>query len=825
MAGTASAQTGALKGIVQDKADKSALFGATISLVSKKDTTHKYNAVTDRRGAFEIKNIGTDTFILSISSIGYDLVERELPVADSAIDLGTIAILKKAKELADVVVVAKTPPVKQKGDTLEYSANQFKVNPDATGEDLVKKMPGITVDNAGTVTAQGENVKKVTIDGREFFGDDATAALRNLPSEVIDKIQVFDRLSDQAQFTGFDDGNGYKAINIVTKANMRNGQFGRIYAGYGTDGRYSAGGNVSFFKDQRRISIIGLTNNINQQNFSTQDLLGVTSSSGNRGGAGGGGRGGGGNRGGGGGGNFGGGAGGGNFGNTNNFLVGQQNGISKTNSIGLNFSDIWNKKIEVTGSYFFNNTNNTNNQSLARKYFLSGDSSQFYNENSLSHSENYNHRINLRVEYKIDSSNTLILTPVLNFQNNKSYSFLDGTNFYTVADSISRSISNSNTNTSGYNISNGLVFRHAFAKRGRTISVGINTGFNNKSGDTYLQAMNRYFTDTTATNDSLQQFVDQVSNGYQVSANLAYTEPIGKKGQLQINYNPSYSKSKADQETYHYDYTGNKYSLFDSSLSNKYDNNYTTQNGGITYRVGDRNNMLAVGAAYQYATLTGNGVFPKTSTVDKTFSNILPNLMARFRFSEKSNLRLFYRASTNPPSVTQLQDVINNTNPLSLSTGNPDLQQQYTHSLIGRYSYTNSLKGQTIFANLFVQDTKDYVANASYIASKDSALTKSITLYKGSQLSKPVNLDGYWSVRSFFTFGMPIKFIKSNLNWNAGFSYTKLPGLINNQSSISDTYNYNLGAVLGSNISQYVDFIFSYSANFNVVKNSLQAQL
>jgi hypothetical protein len=172
-----------------------------------------------------------------------------------------------------------------------------------------------------------------------------------------------------------------------------------------------------------------------------------------------------------------------------------------------------------------------------------------------------------------------------------------------------------------------------------------------------------------------------------------------------------------------------------------------------------------------------------------------------------------------------LQDVINNTNPLSLSTGNPDLQQQYTHSLIGRYSYTNSLKGQTIFANLFVQDTKDYVANASYIASKDSALTNSITLYKGSQLSKPVNLDGYWSVRSFFTFGMPIKFIKSNLNWNAGFSYTKLPGLLNNQSSISDTYNYNLGAVLGSNISQYVDFIFSYSANFNVVKNSLQAQL
>lgn len=821
--GLAQAQTGAVKGIVEDKADKTPLYGATVTLSLKKDTSNKFNTLTDRKGAFSLKNIPADTFILSISSIGYDLVEREIAVQDS-LDLGTVGILKKAKVLADVVVVAKTPPVKQKGDTLEYSANQFKVNPDATGEDLVKKMPGITVDNSGTVTAQGENVKKVTIDGREFFGDDATAALRNLPSEVIDKIQVFDRLSDQSQFTGFDDGNGYKAINVVTKANMRNGQFGRLYAGYGTEGRYSAGGNVSFFKDNRRISLVGLANNINQQNFSTQDLLGVTSSSGGggggRGGFGGGNRGGGGNRSGGGG--FGGGAGGGN--NSNNFLVGQQNGISKTNSFGINFSDLWaDKKVELTGSYFFNNSNNTNNQSLRQQYNkMVGDSTRFYDEKSYSHSENYNHRINLRVEYKIDSSNTLILTPVFNFQNNTSLGSLNGATYYIPLDSVNSTVSNNSTKTSGYTISNSLVFRHAFAKRGRTISIGINTGFNNKTGDTYQQSVTRYLQATTLPDDSIDQHLDQQSNGYQLSANLAYTEPVGQKGQLQFNYNPSYSKSKADQETWHYSLPGKTYSLFDTSLSNKYDNDYTTQNGGITYRLGDRNNMFAVGAAYQYATLSGDNIFPNRSTINKTFSNILPNLMARLKFSEKSNLRVFYRASTNPPSVTQLQDVINNTNPLSLTSGNPDLKQQYTHSLIGRYSYTNSSKGQTIFANFFVQRTSDYVANGTYIATNaDSVLTKSVTLYKGSQLSKPVNLDGYWSVRSFFTFGMPIKPIKSNLNWNAGFTYTRLPGLINNQSSISDSYNYNLGAVLGSNVSEFVDFTLSYTANFNVIQNSL----
>ena len=160
---------------------------------------------------------------------------------------------------------------------MELCASQYKVNPDATSEDLIKKMPGLTVDKSGTVTAKGETVKKVTVDGRDFFGDDATATLRNLPADVIDKIQVFDKLSDQAQLTGFDDGNTTKAINIVTKKNMRNGNFGRVYAGYGTDDRYSGGGNVSFFNNDRRISFVGLMNNVNLQNFHRQDLLGVTS--------------------------------------------------------------------------------------------------------------------------------------------------------------------------------------------------------------------------------------------------------------------------------------------------------------------------------------------------------------------------------------------------------------------------------------------------------------------------------------------------------------------------------------------------------------------
>ena len=824
-----TSQAQSVKGKLLDLIDNSPLAGATLKLTGVKDTTVKFGSLSDGQGNFAFKDIPTDSFSLQVSYIGYENFKQYVSVTDSIpdVDLGILFLPKQSKQLGEVTVVASTPPTQQKGDTIQYNASQFKVNPDANAEDMIKKMPGITVDK-GTVTAQGEQVKKVTIDGREFFGDDATAALRNMPAEVIDKIQVFDRLSDQAQFTGFDDGNSAKAINIITKANMRNGQFGRVYAGYGTDNRYSAGGNVSFFKGSRRISIVGLANNINQQNFAAQDLLGVTSNS-NRGGGGGGTRGGGGGgpRGGGGGGApRGGGAGGfGGFGSSNNFLVGQQSGISKTNAFGINYSNLWGKKTDVTGSYFFNNSNNSNNEISNRQYFLGGDSSLFYNENSFSKSNNYNNRVNLRIEYKIDSSNSLIITPNISFQKNTSLNNVVGINSYSPTNLVSESRNQTNSYTSGYNFSNNILYRHSFSKRGRTISFNFNTGLNRRQGQTYLEAVNKYYDSGSNTNDSLQQFMDQSNHGYQLSGNIAYTEPVGKSGQLQMNYNPSYSKSKADQETFQYDYAGAKYSLFDTTLSNKFDNTYTTQNGGISYRYGNRDNMFSLGMNYQHSKLSGDQTFPYVTTINKTFSNILPNAMARIKFSARSNIRIQYRGSTNAPSITQLQDVINNTNPLLLSTGNPDLKQQYTNFFITRYSFTNAQKGQSFFANLFLQNVNDYIANATYIAGKDSVLNNSITLKRGGQLTKPVNVNGYWSIRSFFAFGLPLKFIKSNLNWNGGWSYSKIPGIINYASNISNNYTYNLGAVLASNVSQYVDFTISYNANFNVVKNSIQPQL
>ncbi len=812
-AGKVNAQDIILKGKINDKDDSKAIVGATVRAMLGQDSANAQMVVTDNKGRFEIKNLTAGNYTITITSSGYEKIIQKINLQASNKEPIPFTLTKLSKLLGEITITSKTPPVKQKGDTVEFSASQFKVNPDATAEDMIRKLPGITVDKNGNVTSGGDQVRKVTVDGRDFFGDDATAALRNLPAEVIDKIQVFDRLSDQAAFTGFDDGNSTKSINIVTKGGMRNGQFGRIFAGAGTDGRYQAGGNVSLFKNNRRLSIVGLSNNINQQNFATQDLLGVTSSStgGNRGGGRGGPRGGGGN-------NFGGNNGG-------NFLVGQQNGISNTNAIGLNYSDTWGKKVEVSGSYFFNNNNNSNDQQSNSTYFLTTGRNQLYDEMTLSRSNNYNHRLNLRIEYKIDSFNSISITPSLSFQKNMSLTNIQGYNSYSDAEAISRSINSTDNSSNGYNIGNNILYRHAFRKRGRTVSFNLNTSLNKRMGDIYLNNANQYFRTGNNLSDSLQQYTDQLSNGYQLSANVAYTEPMGKDGQLQFNYTPSYTKSKSDQEAYRYDYINAKYSIFDNNLSNKFDNTVMRQSTGVSFRKGNRDNMFSIGLSYQYTELNSTQEFPLTAKVKKSFNNLLPNLMWTKKINAKNSIRLFYRSNTNAPSVNQLQNVINNNNPLFISSGNPDLKQQFSHTISSRYTFTNTSKGKSFFANLFLQQNANYIGNATYIASADSVLNSTVTLFKGSQLSKPVNLDGYWSLRSFFTYAFPVKFIKSNLSVNAGLTYAKVPGLINNVLNKSNSYNYNAGLVVASNISEYIDFNVSYAANFNVVKNSIQPQL
>ena len=813
------AQNLSVSGTITDALSSKPLRGASVSLQNLTDSTVQ-NSLTDSTGAFRFENLRSDSFLLGVSYIGFNPVLRRVVLDSADIIVDIAAVTNTSGQLETVIIRATTPAVTQKGDTLQISASQYKVNPDASGEDLVRKVPGITIEN-GQVKAQGENVQRVTIDGRDLFGDDATAALRNLPAEIIDRIQIFDRLSDQAQVTGFDDGNTTKAINIVTKANMRNGQFGRVFAGYGTDERYAAGGNATILKENRRVSLVGNFNNVNQQNFSQQDLLGVTSNAQ---------RGGGGQRAGGNRGNQGGGnrvnqGGGGNFGNSGNFLVGQQNGINRTNALGINFSDIWAKKLTVTGSYFFNNTSNTTNEVSNQQYF----SGNIFNQLNKNSSTNNNHRVNMRIEWRIDSSNQIIFTPNLSFQGNQSDREVT-TNSFASAKQISSTTNTTDNKRTGNNLNGSLLYRHSFPKRGRTFSVNLNTSSNQRDGEVYVNTLQQRFDSAgQPINSNSSRFTDQENGGYQLSANFVYTEPLGEKTQLQLNYNPSYSKSKADQEAFRFNSNEGLYNLFDTTLSNRFDNTTKAQNAGVSFRHGDRNNQVSVGASYQRNTLMSDQVFPRDLHVNKTFNNILPNAQVRLKLSPRSNLRLFYRSNTNNPSVTQLSDVIDITNRPFITAGNPDLEQQFMNIISGRYTFTNTTKNILFVGNIFYQSANNYITNSTFINTDTSNRTiilnnTPLNMAPGEQLSVPTNLDGYRSVRSFVTLAFPIKFIKSNLNLNGGVTFSRLPGSIEGQTNISRNTTYSAGAVIGSNVSQYVDFTISYTANFNKVKNQLQKE-
>ncbi|MEZ4701435.1 MAG: TonB-dependent receptor [Rhodothermales bacterium] len=822
------AQTGhpEVAGFARDSTSSERLPAVNVVLTSLKDTTRTVGTSTNARGFFSVAVPEPGAYRLQFSFVGYKSKKTRIDVPAEGLNLGFVLLEQDRIALDEVVVEETQERVTIKGDTTEYNAGAYKTNPDANAEDLVAKMPGVVVQD-GQVQVQGENVRRVLVDGREFFGEDPTAALRNLPAEVIERIQVYDRLSDQAQFSGFDDGNSERTINIITRTGTENGQFGKIYGGYGSDTRYIAGGNMSIFEGNRRISIIGLSNNVNQQNFANEDILGVVGNTG-RGGFGGppggfgGGRPPGGNRGGGGGGGRGGFGGFG--GDTGNFLVGNQGGINATNAFGLNYSDQWaGGKARLSGSYFFNKSDNTSNVLLNREYFLTTDQTQLYEESSDGKSENMNHRLSARLQYDVNETNSFIFTPRLSYQSNSAASLLQGLN--TLAGSaLSATTNNYASDNRGFSSNSNLLYRHRFPKAGRTTSLNVSLGLNDRNGEGEQLASNEFYDEV-----DLLIALDQRSNNseltHTVSASAEYTEPIGAKGQLQINYSPSITNSNADRTTHSLDETTGLYTILDPTLSTIFDSRSIRQRAGLRYMLRGEKSMFSAGVDLQHVDLTGDQTFPTTYRVERAFQDILPQAMYNYRFSRTDNLRLFYRTSTNTPSISQLQSVIDNTNPLRISSGNPDLQQSFSHFLVARFNKTQPATGRVFMMFASLNQSRNNISTESILATRDTTIAPGVVLAQGSQFTRPVNLDGYWNARSFLTAGLPTDWLKSNVNINAGYSLSHSPGLINGQKNIADTHGINGGAVIGSNISERVDFTLTYGLTYSIARNSVYPEL
>ncbi len=753
------------------------------------------------------------------------------------ITLPTLTLVNEIIPMEAAII--KVQAVTVKGDTTEMNAGSFKVNPDATAEDLVTKMPGVTSSN-GQVQAQGEQVKKVLVDGKPFFGDDPNAALKNLPADVVNKIQIYDGKSEQSLFSGIDDGNTVKTMNIVTKSQFRNGLFGRGFAGYGRAietssesdiNKYKGGITINSFKGNRRLSFLSQTNNINEQNFSFEDLVGGMgggSRGGNSGGGGGMGR-----------------MGMGGMGGAANFFTGNQSGITTTRAIGLNYSDQWSKSTEVSGSYFFNKTINNNDYNTNRTYITGDPTSPTqlgYLDTNNNNTNNNSHRFNARFTIKLDSSNSLIIDSRASLQQNAVLNPLHAITFNGSGLTISNLSNLNNTETTGIRSNLSVLWRHAYPKKGRTLSVEANPGINGQSGYTLLQNTNTWMGVDTKRDQKTS--IDKLNQTF--SGNLTFTESLDSNHYLAATIATNINQNNTDRLANLYDALSGQYILLDTLFSSKFVNGYNSNKMGVSYRYQTYKWNVTASLDAQIAQLNGSLSLPKSAELQRQFTSLLPGIQARYNMGSKKNLRLNYSTSNNAPSIDQLQPVTNNNNVMQLSTGNPLLVQDYQHSFFMRFFSVTPETGRNQFFMINAQFSNNYISsktilgqstplwiqlNNTTLAGNNGAvdgsysLNDSIFLSPGAQITLPINMNGYYNLRMFGSWGKTIK--KLNINSNAGITVSHIPSMIQLGNNLAKTNmatnpSANAGLVLSSNISEKIDFNMSGNVSYSQVINSIQ---
>lgn len=790
---------GKLTAQLVDASNGEPILGATVEYSSAKNPDKKKYVTSGYNGSISIPSLAYGDYKLSISFIGYENVEKQVSVKSATTALGKIEMKLASEMIESVVKEVQAMRTSQKGDTVSYNAGAFKVSADSDVEGLLKKMPGININN-GEVEAQGETVKKVFVDGKEFFGEDVTTAIQSLPAQAVDRIEVYNKLSDQAEFSGMDDGEGYKALNIVTHKNMRQGQFGKLYAGYGYDNnddaiarhKYMAGGNVNVFQGDHRISFLGLFNNINQQNFSFEDILGASGGSGGRG--------------------------------VGQYMVRPQSGVASVNAFGLNYSGTMGKRDQITlqGSYFFNNTN-TVNHSRTEKWYEAPSPIDTLEQTGYSDTRNNNHRFNLRFDWKISNNHSLMSRTGFSFQQNNPFSTTNGLQWGQSGLSL---IDNYNkTRNHGYNVNEFLQYRAKLGKAGRTITIDGNFRYRDRvyernSWSNTAEAL-RYNPDEVNVDDleaPLERrylYTETPSGGLNFGANFTYTEPLSKYSQLSAQYRFSNDHSENNKSSYitgeNFDPTG---LTPDPELSTKSESNYLTHRVGPGFRFSKNRNTVVANVYYQHAVLNGTVGGDK---INRDYDNVTYFLMTNLQLNRENMLRIHFRSSTDEPSLTQLQQIKDISNAQYVSTGNINLNQAYSHSINAHYVNSNVDKGRTFMLMGMFSTTQDYIGRSTYY-NPSSDITG--LDYTPLQYSTYENMNGQWSVRGMVSFGTPLSFMKCNLNLRAGVNYSVTPSMIDGEVNNASNMGYNFGAVLGSNISENVDFTLSWHGNYNEALNS-----
>ena len=751
-----------------------------VKILSTKDSSLVAGTTSSEKGYFKIASLPSGEYIVSLSYLGYKTQNKNVSLnqKNKHINLGTIEMLPSDIMLSEAVIMGKTPDIIAKEDTLEFNAASYKTQPNAVVEDMIKKMPGIEIDENGKITANGKEVKKILVDGQEFFSDDPKVASKNLPANMVEKLQVIDRKSDEARFSGVDDGEDETVINLTVKKGMKNGWFGNAQAGGATGARFEASLMANYFKDSNQLTILAGANNIN--NMGANDLGASMFSGSSRRGRGG---------------------------------WGPMQGENTSAVGGLNFNVGKSDKFRAGGDVKYAYTDMDLREHSERQNFLTKDSTTFDNSFKDNRNRGHNIEMNYRLLWNPNEFTQIEFRPNFKYSisrmENNSASRSFGINPLGENDTITTGSLNSHSDANGINAGGRLSISHKFKRKvGRQISFSLNYDYNNSKEDGYSYNKTKYYKSDIIEKTDLKDNNKSWGGSYGVRA--TYIEPINKHTTWSVSYNYRYNYTYADKLSYNINSDG---SLGDLNVeySNSFRNNFQRHRASTAFNGTYEKMNYNVGIDFEPSKSESlNLIDSKRNVKGKMQYNFSPFLRYNYAISKNDNLRIDYRGRTQQPSISQLQPSQTISDPLRRTEGNPDLKASYDNSFRIRY---NSFKTEK-------QRSMMLMFNANYTL--NSIINETTFNSEGIQITKPINENGVWNIWSMFLANMPFKNKKFSFNNFTSFGCNRQIGYSNSLRNVSMNYN----------ISERLEFAYSSSfgdiriggnGGYQRTKNSIQS--
>lgn len=762
------------------------LAGATVVVLQQSDSLLVSFGVSRKDGTFRLRRVPTGAYIFQVTFVGFASNTMSIDVGSSDLDVGSVVLQEDVSELDELVISAEHIPMLISGDTLEYNASAFKTRANANVEELLKRLPGIDVERDGTIKAQGEAVKKVLVDGKEFFGDDPKIATQSLPADAVDKVQVYDKQSDMAEFTGIKDGDESKTINLELKEDRKSGYFGDVTAGVGDHTRYDGKVNLNRFSPGTQLSVIGNINNVNRQTFSFGDYINfmggisAVTSGGSL--------------------ELGGMSFGGNI----------TDGFSTTTSGGINFSREFSPKTELSTSYFVNHIDNTQDRSVLQQQLIGSTASSLVTQQSDQGSKNLNHRLNLNVKHEFAKGHDLRLRSRVSTTNSSlsNASVRQSLN----ADDVLQNRSNSNYTSDGTTLGGdaSLTYRNRLNESGRSIVVDVRIDLNDSDRDGDLASLNEYFEDgNLLTSDEIAQVQSQLGNTLTNSQKVSFIEPVGTDYSLDIHVERRSVSQDEDKAVFD---QVNDVPIRNEALSTAFERTYTYGRAGVNVRRSTERFNGSVGLDIQSSQLDGE-ILNLNTSINNKYTYLLPSAWVGYQFSQGRNLDVRYNSSTREPSMRDLQPIVDNSDPLNTYEGNPNLKPQYSHSVNVHFMFFD----QFTFTNLFLAWRGTYT--------KDAIVRSRTIDDQFRQASTVVNSDGAWNTGLNLSFGTPIRPLGTKINlsndlmFNRGFEY------VNAAENITNTLRNTVDIKLENRNKKFIDVAAGAKFTFNVNRYSLNPGL